>query len=207
MIKESFLHNKETTDPLDNPKFYVNLVFADKVLPPLNKNKEFANPKDDSTWQIIPVVFTQPKTRKNLANIECIHYDAHVNTCVIDKCKESQDRLKAIWNNIIQKFQNHIRFEYLLHKRSLKICKSKKYKHSLGNGSQKVSKFTLPKEYQKHYFLEAKAEFEAKLKERQKLTEPKEVQLIEKSNAKQKLTEINLPGGKSTADLSKEQQS
>jgi len=66
MIKESFLHNKETTDPLDSPKIYVNVVYADKVLPPLNKNKDFADPKDDRTWFIIPVVFTEPKTRKNL---------------------------------------------------------------------------------------------------------------------------------------------
>jgi hypothetical protein len=28
-----------------------------------------------------------------------------------------------------------VRFDYVLHKKSLKICKSKKYKHSLGNGS------------------------------------------------------------------------
>lgn len=58
VIKESFVHNKETTDPLDSPKFYVNVVYADKVLPPLDKNREFANPNDDSTWLILPVVFT-----------------------------------------------------------------------------------------------------------------------------------------------------
>lgn len=135
MIKESFLHNKEASDPLDSPKLYVNVVYADKVLPPLNKNKDIADLKDDSTWQVIPIVFTEPKKRRNMANIECLHYDAHVNTCVVDKCKESQDRLRAIFNNIVQKFQHHVRFDYVLHKKSLKICKSKKYKHCLGNGS------------------------------------------------------------------------
>jgi hypothetical protein len=103
-IKESFLHNKESADPLESPKLYVNVVYADKVLPPLTQKKEFADPKDDRTWNIIPIVFTEPKKRKNLANIECLHYDAHVNTCVIEKCKESQDRLRAIFNNIVQKF-------------------------------------------------------------------------------------------------------
>lgn len=89
MIKESFVHNKDTADPLHSPKLYVNLVYADKVLPPLNKNKDFADPKDDNTWQIIPIVFTEGKTRRNLQNIDCIHFDAHVNTCVVDKAKES----------------------------------------------------------------------------------------------------------------------
>jgi hypothetical protein len=89
MIKESFLHNKDSSEPLDSPKLYVNVVYADKVLPPLDKNKNPANPKDDTTWQIIPIVFTEPKKRRNLSNVECIHYDAHVNTCVVDKCKES----------------------------------------------------------------------------------------------------------------------
>ena len=135
IIKESFLHNDEKSDPIESTKFYVNVVYADKVLPPLDKNKDFANPKDDGTWMIIPIVFSEAKKRKNLSNVECFHYDAHVNTCVFEKCKESPDRLKAIFNNIVQRFQHHIRFDYLLHKKSLKICKSKKYKHSTGNGS------------------------------------------------------------------------
>ena len=58
MIKESFVHNIESSDPLESPKFYVNVVYADKVIPPFDKNKDFANPKDDKTWLIIPIVFS-----------------------------------------------------------------------------------------------------------------------------------------------------
>ena len=180
MIKESFVHNKETGDPLESPKLYINVVYADKVLPPLTPKKDFADPKNDTTWHIIPIVFTEPKKRKNLANVECWHYDAHVNTCVIDKAKENQDRLRAIFHNIVTKFQHHVRFQFQLHKKSIKICKSNKYKHSTGNGSQKVPRFTLPKEYHRHYFQEAKRELEERIKEMKKAQTPKEVQLVEK---------------------------
>lgn len=42
-IKESFLNNKDLDDPLDSHKLYLNIVYHDRVLPPINKNKEIAN--------------------------------------------------------------------------------------------------------------------------------------------------------------------
>lgn len=35
-IKESFTANRETTEPLDGPKLYLNIVHSERVLPPLN---------------------------------------------------------------------------------------------------------------------------------------------------------------------------
>jgi hypothetical protein len=61
----------------------------------------------------------------------------------------------------------------------LKICKSKKYKHSTGNGSQKVAKFVLPKECHILYYQEAKKDLDNKIKDIQKKNEPKEVKLID----------------------------
>jgi len=79
-------------------------VSHDQVLPPLNKAKEIANPDNDKEWVIIPMSFSAPAERKNLEGVTCIHYDAHVNTCVAKKAKESPQRLKALFNYFIMKF-------------------------------------------------------------------------------------------------------
>lgn len=49
-IKESFVANRETEDPLEGPKLYLNVVYHDRMLPPISPNKDLGNPKDDSTW-------------------------------------------------------------------------------------------------------------------------------------------------------------
>jgi hypothetical protein len=63
-IKESFIDNDEKADPLEKgPKLYLNVVFHDFVLPPLDQGRDIADPKNDRSWNIIPMVFTEPKTR------------------------------------------------------------------------------------------------------------------------------------------------
>lgn len=90
-IKESFVNNVEKDEPLEGTKFYMNVVHSDKVLPPLNKDRDFADKNNDSTWQVIPVAFTPPfETRKNVSGTDCIHYDAHVNTCVVEHMKRGK---------------------------------------------------------------------------------------------------------------------
>ena len=49
--------------------------------------------------------------------------------------------------------------QFLFHKQSIKIIKKKKYKNPLNNG-QAVRKFTLPKEYEKDFYLRQKARLE-----------------------------------------------
>lgn len=39
---------------------YVNICYTDSVIPPLKDNNELADPKDDSTWKLIPFSFTKP---------------------------------------------------------------------------------------------------------------------------------------------------
>ena len=82
-IKESFADNQEKNDPLEEPKIYLNVVFHEKVLTPLNKNRDLADPKNDREWMIIPMIFTEGKKRKNIEGIECITYDVHINNCVV----------------------------------------------------------------------------------------------------------------------------
>lgn len=133
-IKESFQANRETEEPLDGPKLYLNIVHHERVLPPLDAQKNLADPTNDLGWQIIPMLFTVPIKRRNMANVECWHFDAHVNTCVMEKMRKSQDRFKAVWNYIIMRFQNHVKHQFLFHKQSIKLAKRKKYKNPLNEG-------------------------------------------------------------------------
>lgn len=158
------MENRETDDPLDGPKLYLNVVYNDRVLPPIRPNKDLGDPRDDTTWQIIPLCFTVPIKRRNLANIECWHFDCHLNTCVMEKMRESSERFKAIWNYIIMKFQNHLKNQFLFHKRSIKLVKKRKYKSAMGN-TQNVMKFTLPKEFEKDFYLKSKQKRDKRLKD------------------------------------------
>ena len=155
---------------------YLNIVYHDRVLPPLNADKSLADPVDDSTWQVIPMLFTVPIKRRNMANIECWHFDAHVNTCVMQKMRKSQDRFRAIWNYIIMRFQNHVKNQFLFHKQSIKLAKKKKYKNPLGNG-QTCRKFTIPKEYEKDFFLRQRKRLEDRAKKAQAESTPKDVDI------------------------------
>lgn len=153
-IKESFANNVEKDEPLEGPKLYCNIVHHERVLPPLNKDKKPADPNNDRDWHIIPIAFTMPIKRRNITNIECWHFDAHVNSCVRHMMHRDQTKFRSIWNYILQKFQHHNRKAFLFHKQSIKICKKKKYKNPLGN-SQTVQKFILPKEMETAYFNQA----------------------------------------------------
>lgn len=108
-IKESFVDNDEKADPLDDgPKLYLNIVYHDNVLPPLNDKRDLADPKNDRTWIIIPMVFSEPKTRKNMEGRTIITWDCHVNAAVIAKMREDKRAMRSISNYIIVKFQEHI---------------------------------------------------------------------------------------------------
>lgn len=82
------MDTEDKSDPLEDPKIYLNVVYHDQILPPLNKQRDIADHKNDKEWELIPIVFTHPVTRKNLEGITCIHYDGHVHTCVYEKMRE-----------------------------------------------------------------------------------------------------------------------
>jgi len=62
---------------------------GDRILPPINSKKDLADPKDDKSWQIIPVAFTEPIKRKNISGCEVLTYDGHIASCVFQKMKEN----------------------------------------------------------------------------------------------------------------------
>mmetsp|Transcript_31412 Transcript_31412/g.30761 ORF Transcript_31412/g.30761 Transcript_31412/m.30761 type:complete len:160 (+) Transcript_31412:349-828(+) len=137
----------EKGEPLEEPRIYLNLVHSDQVLPPLKATKDLADPNNDRDWKVIPISFSQPQTRTSLENRQLIFYDGHVNSCVFAKLKESERQLRAIFNYVILRFQHHLKEEFVLHKKSIKLIKKKKYKDFQGTNSQTVHKHVLPKEY------------------------------------------------------------
>mmetsp|Transcript_14053 Transcript_14053/g.10124 ORF Transcript_14053/g.10124 Transcript_14053/m.10124 type:complete len:191 (+) Transcript_14053:85-657(+) len=134
-IKESFTANEEKEDPLEEPKIYFNIVHSSKVLPPLNAHKEIADKKNDRDWRIIPMSFSEAKNMRNLENREVIFIDAHVNSCVVEKLKEGERQLKAIFNYFLIRFQHHLRDQFVLHKKSIKLLKKTRYKDFKGSNN------------------------------------------------------------------------
>jgi len=100
-IKESWTDNKDAGEALESPKIYLNVVHSDRVLPPLTQKRDIADSKNDRTWQIIPIAFTPVVKRRNMNNVECWHFDGHINTCVYDKMRESAERFKSILHYLI----------------------------------------------------------------------------------------------------------
>lgn len=82
------LENEDASDTaLAQPKIYLNILYHNKVISPLRKDREFADPKDDKTWAIIPMTFSPSHERWSGSGKKCIHVDAYVNTCVFETFK------------------------------------------------------------------------------------------------------------------------
>lgn len=203
-IKESFVENLEKNYPLEEPILYLNVVYHDKVLQPLNKDRDIADEKNDREWMIIPMVFTEGKSRKNLEDYECIHYDVHINSCVVAKMKEENRAMRSISNFIILKFQEYLEDQFVIHKKTIKFLKKRRYKHASGKDIQKVQPFVLPKEHDHKSFLQVKEKLmkEQKEKEKQQLAPKKEdikllpsvVQRNMESQKESVMPDIKIPG-------------
>jgi hypothetical protein len=140
-------------------------------LPPLNKNKDFADPKLDQTWALIPCAFSAPVIRKSLSG-EVYTYDGHISPCVMRKMKESSKNFQNILHYIITKFQNHVKDMFFpLHKRSLKLIK-RHYKHPQNSKSEIVKPFVLPEHFCRIKYKEMQTKYQKKAEEMQ-AKEPK----------------------------------
>lgn len=94
----------------------------------------------------------------------------------MEKMRENGERFKAIWNYLIMKFQNHLKNRFVFHKRSIKLVKKRKYKNPMGN-SQTVRKFTLPKEFEKDFYVKQKQKRDKRQKDEEEKSKPKEVRI------------------------------
>ena len=99
-ITESFTNNPDVGEPLDTHKIYLNIVHHERVIPPLSKSRDLADPKNDGTWQSIPIVFTEPVKRRSMSG-EVLTYDGHINTCVFEKMKENSTKFQNILHYLI----------------------------------------------------------------------------------------------------------
>jgi hypothetical protein len=70
------------------------------------------------------------------------------------------------------KFQALIKDEYIIHKKTIKIDKKKKYKNFKGTGSENVPDFILPKEFDINVFKKVKNSLLEKKKEEEKKSKP-----------------------------------
>ena len=146
-IKESFAESQEKAEPLEEPIIYLNVVYHDSVVPPLDKGRDIADPKNDREWLIIPMVFSAPKERKNIEGKRVLTYDCHINTVVLLRMKEEARAMRSITNYMILKFQEHVEDEFVIHKKSIKYIKKRRYKCPKGTEAQTVAPFVLPKEH------------------------------------------------------------
>lgn len=81
-VNKNMVASSDGGKPLESPKIYLNILFHDKVIPPLKKDRTNASLTDDRDWAIIPISFGPSKERWSGSGLKCIHIDAHVNTCV-----------------------------------------------------------------------------------------------------------------------------
>ena len=77
---------------MESHKIYLNIVYNERILPPLNQSRDFADPSNDATWQIIPIAFTEPVIRKNISGCEVLTFDGHINTCVFAKMMTTKEK-------------------------------------------------------------------------------------------------------------------
>lgn len=150
-VSKSFLENQDSGTALEQPKIYLNILYHDKVVPPLLKSREYADPKNDGGWAIIPTSFGPSKERWSGSGMKCIHVDAHVNTCVYELFKTSPKKIEAITNYILQTFQQMLKEHYVFHKPSIKIVKNKKYKAWRGSNDT-IADYVLEEAYHTDHF-------------------------------------------------------
>jgi hypothetical protein len=150
-FKKSFLENEDSAKPLEQPKLYLNILFHEKVIGPLNQDRDYADPKNDAEWKVIPISFSPPKERWSGSGMKCIIIDGHVNTCVMEMFKQGPKKIGALTNYIIERFQNLLKDHYIFNKKSIKILKTKKYKAWRGKNDE-VPEYVLPEAYHVDYF-------------------------------------------------------
>ena len=193
-IKESFTENADHLPALEHLKIYLNIIGHDNILPPLTQSKEYADEKDDTKWNIIPIAFSDsPWERTNMEKCQVLTYDSYVNTCVINKMKESAKKFENILHYLTQKFQAKLKDEYLLHKGSLKLKKGKKYKDPRGSGAQTPKPWLVPRHFDKKHFKKIR---DSAMKQ-DKPAEPKPVVTktdIGAAKSNEPKFEMNIPG-------------
>ena len=110
---------------LAKPCIYLNVWKSDKVKAPLDKNRAYADVKDDKTWAIIPISYGQESW-----NDDEIIYDAHINTGVIDRWVVEKRIMNSVLLVILKRFQSLMAFKYRMDIQDIHILSEKMYRSS-----------------------------------------------------------------------------
>jgi len=187
---------------------FLNVVYSDKVLTPLTKRGDIASYSKDTDWHILPVAFTQAAPRKNLEGATCFHYDAHVSEVIYNKTMEGAKQFEHVMTYITQKFQDHVRDNFILQRKSVKFYKDRNYKDA-DTKLRNPKPFVLPAEYDLEVFKRVKAKLEQEAKAGQ---EVKKENILDASQLSQQMralktadqtaaASIQLPGGQKLSQV------
>jgi hypothetical protein len=97
--------------------------------------------------------------RKTLDGVNCFHYDAHISTAVFEKSKKGSKEFEHVMSYITAKFQEHIRDNFIIQKRSVKFYKKRTYKDANTN-LRDPKKYSLAAEVDKEVFIRVKKKLE-----------------------------------------------
>eukprot|EP00826_Nyctotherus_ovalis_P049728 TRINITY_DN6029_c0_g3_i1.p1 TRINITY_DN6029_c0_g3~~TRINITY_DN6029_c0_g3_i1.p1 ORF type:complete len:301 (+),score=72.94 TRINITY_DN6029_c0_g3_i1:437-1339(+) len=106
---------------------YVNICYTDSVIPPLKDNNELADPKDDSTWKLIPFSITKAVAIPS-KDIKKIAADMDVSKVVHDVFMEKPTSRKAIADYLLRVVQKEFAAQYRVLLKSSKILKKRRYR-------------------------------------------------------------------------------
>ena len=81
-----------------------------------------------------------------------ITYDGHLSTEVVDMMKSNQKKFTGVLHFIVQRLQAHVKDQFTLNKKSLKLKKGKTYKDGKGSGSQTPRPYVLAKQWDRVQF-------------------------------------------------------
>ena len=82
--------------------------------------------------------------------------------------------MRSISNYLVTKFQDLVEDEYILHLKSIKFLKARRYKCAKGSESQRVVPFVLPKEHDVRSFKKVKESLKKEQEEQKKATPSKQ---------------------------------
>ena len=77
-MREIGSSKRQTDSFLEEPKIYLNLCTSDRVLPPITKSMDIADPNNDKTWSRIPMSLSKPGERESLMGLKYISLSLYI---------------------------------------------------------------------------------------------------------------------------------
>ena len=122
-----------STKILEEPKVYLNIIYADDFTGPLDDNNQVLKyPENDKDWRYIPTEFKYNNKKMSMSGKRCDFYDMIVNTKIIEAISKNEELKRSILAYFVRKFVIFLNNKYELFQKNVKILKTKKYKSIKG---------------------------------------------------------------------------